>query len=273
MTAGTIAGLLDESAGTRPDQALLRDTTGETLTVAQVATFSAAATRWLWDAGVRPGMTVAWQLPSHTSAAILMLALARAAVTQAPVLHLYRQREVRAAFDVAGADILIVDESTRQNAPAGIPVVTLPNDFHARLPKTSERPQPELDVTRSADDARWIYFTSGTTGRPKGVKHSDATLLAAARGYTSHLGLGDHPDELGTIGFPIAHIGGIVYVASALIGKFAALLVPTVVGDLPHLLARHGVTISGSSTAFYQLLLSAQLARATSSRSFRPCEC
>ena len=121
MTAETVAGLLDASAANRPDRPLLRDCAGATLTIAEVAALSAAGTRWLWDAGIRPGMTVAWQLPSHRSAALLMLALARSAVTQAPVLHIYRQREVCAALEVAKADTLVVDASTAANAPPGPP--------------------------------------------------------------------------------------------------------------------------------------------------------
>jgi len=266
VTADTVVRLLDESAANQPDRPLLRDCSGATLTVIDVAMLSATGTRWLWDAGIRPGMTVAWQLPSHVSAALLMLALARSSVIQAPVLHLYRQREVCAALDVAQADTLIVDESTAANAPPGIRVVRLPNDFVEQLRATPAGLNPELGQPHSADDNRWIYFTSGTTGRPKGVWHTDATLLAAARGYVTHLGLGEHPDEIGTIAFPIAHIGGILYIASALIGAFSALLVPKVGADLVELLAANRVTISGSSTAFYQILLAAQLA----SRSDQP---
>ena len=44
MTAGTIAGLLDESAAIRPGRPLLRDTDGRTLTVADVADLTSAAT-------------------------------------------------------------------------------------------------------------------------------------------------------------------------------------------------------------------------------------
>lgn len=261
MTGDTIAGLLDESASTRPNQTLLREESGETLTVADVASLSAAGTRWLAHAGVRPEMTVAWQLPSHSRAAVLMLALARTQVTQAPVLHLYRQREVRTALDVAGADLLIIDGSTAVNAPPDVPVITLPDGFFDVLRELPEGPDSMLAGKRSADDARWIYFTSGSTGLPKGVKHTDATLLAAARGFVAHLGLGDHENEIGTIAFPIAHVGGILYVAAGLIGAFAVLMVPKVdAAQLPDLLSAHRVTVSGSSTAFYQMLLSAQLA-------------
>ena len=260
MTADTIAGLLDECDAARPNRPLLRDVAGETLTVSQVATLATAAAGWLLDAGVRPGMTVAWQLPSHVNAVVVMLALARMPVVQAPVLHLYRRREVCAAVDVARADILLVDDSTAANAAPGIPTVTVPPDFARRL-QASPAASSEFDGPHSAAEPRWLYFTSGTTGRPKGVLHTDATLLCVSRGYVAHVGLGDDPDELGSIAFPIAHVGGMVYLASALIGDFPVLMIPKVDADrLPAVLATHRVTVAGASTAFYQMLLSAQMA-------------
>ena len=81
VTARTIAGLLDECASNRPERPLLRDVAGGTLTVAEVAALASAATRWLWDVGVRPGMTVAWQLPSDVTAVVLMLARSKCAAT------------------------------------------------------------------------------------------------------------------------------------------------------------------------------------------------
>jgi cyclohexanecarboxylate-CoA ligase len=262
VRAGTIAGLLDECATSRPTRPLLRDVSGATLTVAEVASLSSAAVGWLWDAGVRPGMTVAWQLPSDVNAAVVMLALSRMPVIQAPVLHLYRLREVCSAVDVAHADVLLVDESTEANAPPGIRTVTVPSELVGLLQNSTGATQPKI-VGRSENDPGWLYFTSGTTGRPKGVRHSDATLLSASRGYVAHLGLGSHPEEVGTITFPIAHVGGIVYLACALFADFPVLLVPKVSDDLPRLLAEHRVTVTGASTAFYQMLLAAQVAAPT----------
>jgi acyl-CoA synthetase (AMP-forming)/AMP-acid ligase II len=210
-------------------------------------------------------MTVAWQLPSTLNAAVVMLALARAAVVQAPVLHLYREREVRTAIDVADAEVLLVDQSTAGNAPSGIRTVFVPSDLIERLQTSMRSPQPELIGDEPAAQPTWVYFTSGTTGRPKGVRHSDATLLSASRGYVAHVGLGSDPDEVGTIAFPIAHVGGMVYLAAALLGDFPVLLVPKVnADDLPALLAEHRVTVTGASTAFYQMLVAAQRAAPTS---------
>jgi acyl-CoA synthetase (AMP-forming)/AMP-acid ligase II len=264
VTAGTIAELLDECAVSRPDRPLLIDVSGSTLTVSEVAALSSAATRWLWDHGVRPGMTIAWQLPSTVNAAVVMLALARTCVVQAPVLHLYRTREVCAVVDVARADILLVDETTVANTPAGVRTVIVPRDLVERLEVSMRSPQPELRPPVDAGEPSWVYFTSGTTGKPKGVRHSDASLLSASRGFVAHIGLGTQPGEVGTIAFPIAHVGGMVYLAAALLGDFPVLLVPKVGADLPQLLAEHRVTVTGASTAFYQMLVSAQMNAPTS---------
>lgn len=261
MTEGTIAALLDESAANRPNRPLLRDTTGAVLSVGEVAALTDAGTQWLWDAGVRSGMTVGWQLPSHVPAALLMLSLARTRTTQAPIIHIYRQREVAAALAAAEADVLVVDQSTAVNAPAGARVITLPSDFVDHLDALPSRAHPDLVHGNERTDTRWVHFTSGSSGQPKGVRHSDASLLSATEGFVGHLGLGDHRDELGSLAFPIAHIGGIVYLAGALLADYPVLMVPKFAPEeLAGLLAEHRVTVAGASPVFYQILLAAQLA-------------
>ena len=257
--SGTFAGLLDGCAALRPHRPLLVDTDGTTLGVADVADLSALAASWLVDAGVRPGMTVAWQFPSCIEAVILMFALARMPVTQAPMIHLYRAREVAAAAAAARVDVLLVDGHTAATTPPALTTIEVPADFVARLRRYTSPPF-RRDFSLAVRETEWIYFTSGTTGKPKAVRHTDATLLSAARGYLAHLGLGSHPHEMGTITYPIAHVGGSIYLATALLGDFPLLLVPKVTEELPRLLAQHAVTVTNGTTAYYQILLAAQLA-------------
>ena len=259
---GTFAGLLDYCAARRPRRPLVVHTDGTTLSIADVANLSAAAAGWLFDAGVQPGMTVAWQFPSRIESVILMFALARMPVTQAPMIHLYRSREVAAAAEAARVDVLLADGHSTSNTPPTLTTIDVPADFITRL-RHHPKPPYQRHSPLPMSGTGWIYFTSGTTGQPKAVRHTDTTLLSAARGYLAHLGLGSHPHEMGTITFPIAHVGGSIYLATALLGDFPLLLVPKVTDELPQLLARHAVTVTNGTTAYYQILLDAQLAAST----------
>jgi fatty-acyl-CoA synthase len=56
------------------------------------------------------------------------------------------------------------------------------------------------------DDLVSIFYTGGTTGRPKGVAHSHRTLLSAFLSETLEMGLGDR-DVFGHVA-PMTHAGG-----------------------------------------------------------------
>ncbi|WP_025736730.1 class I adenylate-forming enzyme family protein [Mycobacterium genavense] len=257
----SIASLLDAAATARPDIPLLQDGSGTVHTVAEVAQASKAGVQWLWDAGIRPGMTVAWQLPSHVHAAMLMLTLARCMVRQAPIVHINRQREVEAAVKSCGADLLIVDQGRAEHVPVGTDVVELPPNFADFLQVAEPTAPHGLVADTPTDNPDWIYFTSGSTGAPKTVTHSDATLLTATDGFTTHLGLGSVANEVATVAFPVAHIGGIVQIVSAIAAGYSVLMVPKVDPDaISRTLTRHRVTVTGGSPTFYRLLLDAQLA-------------
>ena len=83
------------------------------------------------------------------------------------------------------------------------------------------------------DDVRWIYYTSGTTSDPKGVRHSDGTLLAGGIGLAVALEMS--PSDVGSIAFPFAHIGGPDYLVTMLTAGFPAILIeafdPTAIAD------------------------------------------
>lgn len=81
-------------------------------------------------------------------------------------------------------------------------------------------PQPE---TTTAGGAALVVFTSGTTGRPKGVRLSLLNLQAAASASADHLGHG--PDDDWLLAMPLHHVGGIsIVVRQAFTGGSVTML-------------------------------------------------
>ena len=104
---------------------------------------------------------------------------------------------------------------------------------------------------------RWIYYTSGSTADPKGVQHTDQTLIAGGWGLARALDMG--PDDVGSIAFPFAHIAGPDYLVTMLSMGFPAILVEAFSApDVLPLFREHGATMVGGSTAFYVAYLGEQ---------------
>ncbi len=134
------------------------------------------------------------------------------------------------------------------------PIVLTAYDSLPEGDVTSLPPPPE---PASADEVRWVYFTSGTTSEPKGVCHIDATLLAG--GVSLSKVLEWSPSDVFVIPYPITHIGG----AGALVQMLAAglplvLLESFVASQAVEVCRRFGATSTGGSPAFYQAFLAEQ---------------
>ncbi|MCX4973572.1 class I adenylate-forming enzyme family protein [Streptomyces sp. NBC_00620] len=212
----------------------------------------------LYDLGVRPGTVVAWQLPTRIETAVLSFALARLGAVQSPVIPFYRDREVGFALRESKAEFFAVPgewrgfDHTAMARRLGAKGVfeaydTLPDGDPSALPA------PPSEGT----SVRWIYWTSGTTSDPKGVLHTDRSLIAGGSCLAHALHLS--ADDVGSMAFPYAHIAGPDYTVMLLLYGFPAVLFEQFA--LPAALEgyrKHGVTVAGGSTAFYSMFLTEQ---------------
>ena len=118
-------------------------------------------------------------------------------------------------------------------------------------------PPPPAGTAPEGAPIRWIYYTSGSTADPKGVQHTDQTLIAGGWGLARALDMG--PDDVGSIAFPFADIAGPDYLVTMLSMGFPAILVEAFSApDVLPLFRRHGATMVGGSTAFYVAYLGEQ---------------
>ncbi|MFM9368308.1 class I adenylate-forming enzyme family protein [Streptomyces sp. Da 82-17] len=212
----------------------------------------------LHERGVRPGTVVAWQLPTRIETVLLSAALARIGAVQSPVIPFYRDKEVGFALRESKAEFFATPGMWR-----GYDHTDLARRLGARGVFEAYADLPEADPAvlpappANGTDVRWIYWTSGTTSDPKGVLHTDRSLIAGGSCLAHALRL--TPSDVGSIAFPFAHIGGPDYLVMLLLYGFPAVLFEKFA--LPDALdgyRRHGVTTAGGSTAFYSMFLAEQ---------------
>ena len=133
--------------------------------------------------GVGPGDRVALRLTNSAEFVLAMLATLRAGGVLVPTIRQYAPDELRFALEDCEARCLIFDDEERYPieaaAPSGVRVLYgVAGGDLADLRGDSGWEDPELDEEGDA----LIFYTSGTTSRPKGVVLTQRAVLAAAQG-------------------------------------------------------------------------------------------
>jgi cyclohexanecarboxylate-CoA ligase len=200
----TFWDLVTRRASETPDAVVVVDDSGDVATASELVERAEAVGRALHASGVGPGDVVSWTLPSSTRAVVLCVALTRLGVVQNPLVPIYGAKEFEFITRQAGSRLLVTPGTFR-----GVDFDAIARGFdHLDTVRLDELdvdagghlPPPPVD----ADEARWLFYTSGTTSEPKGVRHSDRTILATG---TAMKGKGAVPGGRWAGAVPITHVG------------------------------------------------------------------
>ncbi|MFE4916446.1 amino acid adenylation domain-containing protein [Streptomyces sp. NPDC056652] len=177
--AGGVARGVYEQAQRTPGAVALVDG-DRRLDYTELDATGAAVTGALRRAGVRPGQAVAVALPRSWQLVCAMLGILRLGARVVP-LDAQSPPERRRHILTDSASVAVIHEGTA--APDALPdsVRALPV---AGLLAAGHRAQADPEPPFTGAPVSFVFYTSGTTGRPKGVEVRDAGVLRLARpGY------------------------------------------------------------------------------------------
>lgn len=201
--------LLTTRAAAEPERVYARFC-GEPVTYAEIERRSAALAAHLRTRGIVAGDRVAVMMRNSIATIAVVFGLARAGVAWVPVNAQQRGEGLRYLLTHSRPRLVVADAEL-------VPQIAEAMASEAELPLLAHAPRGELDAilsrqerfvepAPSADVVFAIMYTSGTTGRPKGVIVSHRMLRLAAESVVRLSDAG--PGDVFFVWEPLYHIGG-----------------------------------------------------------------
>ena len=208
-----IACWLAATAKLRPDApALLTgfDLDADYKTFARrAAAIGAALSR---DQGIVPGDRVAVFASNCTQYLECLYGIWWMGAVAIPINAKLHGREAAWICSDAGAKLAFVSDDTtaalneaKADLPPSIMLISLDSESYRAMRDGEGAPAP---LAREVDDLAWLFYTSGTTGRPKGVMLSHGNLVAASTCYLIDVDPAT-PNDASLYAAPISHGAGL----------------------------------------------------------------
>jgi acyl-CoA synthetase (AMP-forming)/AMP-acid ligase II len=218
------------------------------------------------------GSVVSFVLPNWHEAAVIYMAATLAGMVVNPILPSLRDRELLFILQDVGTRLIFIPANLSRHDYAAMmhrvtaqidnppEVVVLRGEAGSQTPYESlfqhRGPARALPV-QDPDAVRMVLYTSGTTGRPKGVLHTHNSLHALICQLRDHWLI--DPGDTFLVPSPISHIGGSIYAFECplLLGTNAVLMDRWNADYAVQLMERERCTHMAGATPFLEQLLAA----------------
>ena len=200
--------------------------------------FRIACEKMAWflaDRGIRRGDRVAVIARNDGGHVVALFALARLGAIMVPINPEFGPQETRFVLNHADVSGVIASKETLATARQAVADLAVRPWF--ALLDADDDAAPDIrrliDAARpmalpddvSGDDTCVIVYTSGTTGHPKGVMHSQRSFVTAGEAFVQRVHL--QPDDRVMIVLPLFHMNALFYsVAGALAAGGSMAIVP-----------------------------------------------
>jgi long-chain acyl-CoA synthetase len=164
------------------------------------------------DHGIAPGDRVALFATNCTQYLECLYGIWWMGGVAIPINAKLHGREAAWICSDAGAKLAFVSDDTvealmeaNSDLPAAMKTLSVDSSAYRTMREGEGRPAP---LEREVDDLAWLFYTSGTTGRPKGVMLSHGNLVAMTMCYLADV---DHatPRDAKLYAAPISHGAGL----------------------------------------------------------------
>jgi crotonobetaine/carnitine-CoA ligase len=177
------------------------------------------AVGWLKARGIGKGDRIGLMAYNHPGTVVLLIACARLGAIIVPSNPEFEVRDARYIFEHAAVSGVICSPEAQGRVREAVvaiqpaPWVLMYDDAsqsEAPLSAQWDHAVPDRNTYEGrADDTALILYTSGTTGFPKGVMHSQRTYLLTAEAFVLRMYL--QPGERVMCVLPLFHINALMY--------------------------------------------------------------
>ena len=217
----TLAAYARQRALSYPDRVAFSEA-GRRISYGTLLIEAQALASGLWQIGLRPGDVISFQLPNWIETAIINLAANLLGVRCNPIVPIYRDSELLAILSAArtrcffvprvwgGCDYAAMARRLQSNLPELQVVATVradqpgPHDYETLM--AAGRGANRHTLSSNPTDDKLLMFTSGTSGRAKGVLHSQTSLVSPLMRACAKWPLREHDCML--MPSPVTHITG-----------------------------------------------------------------
>jgi len=222
--------------------------------------------------GVKPADRVGLMTTNRVELALAEFACWKMGAVPVPLNFMLKTDEISYQMENSGARVLITDRDVFEKNvkdPANVPCIEHwivvgeggPVEGAVTLEELAERSSEEFEPweVKDKEETAIIFYTSGTTGRPKGAMLTHKSMMFTIRNYARLLALAPtNRRQLALLIMPVAHTSGhqnmLILISMAIPMIFISRFDPDEVGRM---IEKHKVTFFAGIPTMFKMLLAA----------------